>query len=723
MLFIIDTKAEHLSTGTTSESLNLQKDFLERDLAGCVRDKYGFSMKMTAFSILKCMQKYISHCVETLVIKEQREYASHEENTYCGMISLSWDQAYIPRFIYVSTLSEFDLEFDILLFDFTWTRYGCASHGMSISDSYTDTTEWLCGKRLPWTMIPLESNKAYIKLKITPYQHFKVRLFYSSQNLTRLKHLTLHNYIHSTRIPVSMTVSTAEKIEKYYFYVIANQFEVLIFSNIKVTPSNFKVAFYDGPGILSQQVLTLKQLNKLGFPIMTTTAFAALISLEKLFSTDDATMHITMQSVDRPIKTEGCIHNVNYFRVLRFISTITHTQFCYVEINSQNPPHLKNIDMYFSGPSIATPDSLFNCQYGGLFLRWVGFKNIISICDDRFLYQIRSPGKSIEILIVSYKGYTSFSLASFIFELDSCKTHYLDFKTINTNSIKIALEPGFDCVIFVCSSEYVTGGATCQINVTSEDGAIGSTHIKTYSTPALYPCPVNDYIDTMKYNITIQSSEYWPITKAKNTKQTGTVGNMRDTHITIDYLYEFNISLPYSCQENNIFHQLAIGIYSLECNEEEMFPRIYNNITELKEACFNKLVPLEYLAMNGMSRPIPQTDFIFTETGEPDQSYMVEFKYNGDCTENCRKFMYILKVWREGQRVYEYRSPVGQGIFTGCCHQGFRVTLVPPSPETLSDCHCGVAFIGTKFHIEESNVWAHGEQIYHLHEARYAIFH
>ena len=152
-----------------------------------------------------------------------------------------------------------------------------------------------------------------------------------------------------------------------------------------------------------------------------------------------------------------------------------------------------------------------------------------------------------------------------------------------------------------------------------------------------------------------------------------------------------------------------------------MYPRIYNNITELKEVYFNKLLTLEYI-VNGMSRPIPQTYFIFTKTGETDRGYMVDFTYNDRCAHSCRRFMYILKVWREGQRVYEYRSPVGQGIFTGCCHKGFRVTLVPPSPETLINCHCMIGFIGTKFHIEENNVWSHGEQIYHLHEARYAIF-
>ena len=102
----------------------------------------------------------------------------------------------------------------------------------------------------------------------------------------------------------------------------------------------------------------------------------------------------------------------------------------------------------------------------------------------------------------------------------------------------------------------------CQLNVSSEDGAIGSTHIKMYSTPALYPCPGYYHTDIIKYNITILSSVYWPIKIAKYTKQTGTVGSRHDKHITIDYLHDFNISQPYICQENNIFHQLAIEIYS-----------------------------------------------------------------------------------------------------------------------------------------------------------------
>ena len=718
MSFVIDTNSSHLTAIRKPESLNLQKGFMERDLERCVRWPYGFSMRMTTFSILKCMQTYISHCVKTPVIKEQREESSYEENRYCGMISLRRDQylLYLPRFIYVATLNKLAMELDILLFDFTWTRYGCASHGLSISDNATDTSEWFCGKRLPWIIMRLKS-KAYIKLNITPFQHFKVKLFYSSQNLTWLKHLTLHHSIHLTHIAVAMAASTLKLIEKYYYYIIANQFDVLLFSDIKVTSSKCKITFYDGPGILSQELITLKKLNKLGFRKITTTSFAAFILLEKLLSTN-ATIHLAMQSVGNKIAPKRCVRNIEFFRLINFVSTIARTEFCYVGISLKNPLYIKKMNMYFSGFSMATSDSQFNCQYGGLFLRMVRFKNIISICDNRSLYQIKSSDKSVDILIVSYKGYTGFKLTALILELDNCKTHYLDFKTINT---KIILEPEFDCVVYVCSSEYLTRGDICQLNVTSEDGEIGSTNIRVHHTPALYSCPVNDYTDTLEYNISLLSSQYWPIAKPKYTKQTGTIGIRRDKYITIDYLYEFNISLPNMCQENSIFDQLAIEIYSLKCNEDEMFPKIYSNVTEINDLCFNKLVTLEYI-VNGMSRPIPQTNFIFTETSETDRSYMVDFTYNDRCAHSCRRFMYILKVWREGQRVYEYRSPVGQGIFTGCCHQGFRVTLVPPPPETLINCYCMIYFIGSKFHVDESNIWAHGEQIYHLHEARYAIF-
>ena len=239
LLFVIDTNSSHLTAIRKPESSNLQKSFTERDLERCVRWPYGLSMRMTTFSIVKCMQTYISHCVKTPVIKEQQEYASYEEYRYCGMISLRRDQVNLPGFIHVATLNEFAIELDILLFDFTWTRYGCASHGLSILDDATDKSEWFCGKRLPWIIMRFKSNNDYIELNITPYQHFQVRLFYSSQSLTWLKHLIHHHYIHLPHTPVAIAASTGEAIEKYNYYAIANHFQVLVFSHIKVTSSNF----------------------------------------------------------------------------------------------------------------------------------------------------------------------------------------------------------------------------------------------------------------------------------------------------------------------------------------------------------------------------------------------------------------------------------------------------------------------------------------------------
>ena len=637
------------------------------------------------------------------------------------MISLRWEELYLPQFIYVSTLNEFAMELDVLLFDFTWTRYGCESHGLSISDDATDTSDWFCGKRLPWTIIRFKS-RAYIKIVISSRQYFKVRLFYSSQHLTWLTHLFLHSYIHLAHVPVATIAITVEDIENYHYYVITNPFKILVFTDIKMTSIDGKVTFYDGPGLLSQQIITLKMFKKLNYTKITTTSFAACVLLQKLRS-KNATVHLTVQSIGNRITPKGCIRNVAYFRILFFESTIVRTTFCYVGMTLENPPDIRDMSINFAGPSMSTAGSLFNCQYGGIFLRWKSFGNIVSICDNRSSYRIRSPGKSVQIFIVSYKGYTSFNITAFVRSYENCKTHYLDFGAINTNSLEMTLDPEFDCVISVCSSEYVDGGAPCQINVTSEDGEIGSTHIKSYYAPALYLCTDDGYTDSIKYDITILSSENWPVKPSRYTTYTGTAGTNEGLHMTIPYLREFYISLLYSCPEKYTFHQLAVEIWSFKCTEEDMFPRLYINVTELKEACFNKLMPLRNIDRDYyIERPLPQTAFIFTETCETGRGHMVDFTYIDGCADSCRRFMYILQVWRKGQPVYEYRSPVGQGIFTGCCHQGFRVTLVPPSPETLLNCKCGINFIGTKLHIQENNVWEHGEQIYHLHEARYAIF-
>ena len=68
MVFVIDTEAEHLTAVRRHVSLNLQTVFMERDIARCVLRPYEFYLT-TTFAILKCMQKYVSHCLMTPVKK------------------------------------------------------------------------------------------------------------------------------------------------------------------------------------------------------------------------------------------------------------------------------------------------------------------------------------------------------------------------------------------------------------------------------------------------------------------------------------------------------------------------------------------------------------------------------------------------------------------------------------------------------------------------------
>ena len=273
----------------------------------------------------------------------------YEGDTYCGIISLQLEQVYLTRFIYIHTLNRFAMELAFLLFDFPCTRYCCSSPGLSITDSTADTSVWFCGKRLPWTIIRYKNN-AYIKVTITPYHHFKVRLFFSSQHLTWLTHLSINTYIHLTNVPDAKLMWSIESIEKYYYYVIANPFQVLFFSYIQVNSSNCKVTFYDGPGILANKTISL---DRSVFKTITTTAFSALIYLEKSHSTNQ-TIHIEIQSKSNTFRPERCIRRMWIVRLFLFASSIKRTQFCYVRISLQYLPEIRKLSVVFSGGSMLT---------------------------------------------------------------------------------------------------------------------------------------------------------------------------------------------------------------------------------------------------------------------------------------------------------------------------------------------------------------------------------
>ena len=168
---------------------------------------------------------------------------------------------------------------------------------------------------------------------------------------------------------------------------------------------------------------------------------------------------------------------------------------------------------------------------------------------------------------------------------------------------------------------------------------------------------------------------------------------------------------------------MAIEILPFRCTDDDTFILSESRIIDLNAGCLNKRMVQLQNHQEYNYEPIAQADFIFTQAIQTDRGYMVEFLYNSNCAESCRKFVYILKIWRNGHTIHEYRSPVGQGIFTGCCHQGFRVTIVPPPPETLSNCKCAIFFIGTEYHIPMSTVCTHSAKIYHLYESRYVMSH
>ena len=748
LVFISCTETNYLTA--IAKYNQPQREIIIADIIRCfVHTPRFFSIKMTKMTMFNCMGKFISHCVKSHFNADDHQHTAvlSQGSTYCGMVTFNTGQLYFPKFVHIKVHKGFVIQLYMLSFDFAWTRFGCESHALSFPDTLTSDGVFFCGKRLPWTMVKTDTE-AYIKLSIIPYLQFKANIFYSSYILSRLQHFKQHTYIHSgygSDTVLQWAQNHYLKTETFIYHIVTHPMYSLGFDAMELNLGDSKLYFYDGPGVLSKLFFVLNRASLKTFKVLNlrTSAFCAFITLKK--SSKSTVVFRVKTNSKQNIRAPLCRHRPDASSV---VVKSTAKNMCYEKFENieNSAPSIHIYRFIFTGAGMITgQDSAWNCQYGGLFVKFADTLKVINICETHLDYNLWGMRKFLQIMIVFYTGYSEGEAYLLLMGISSyfCPTYYIDRDVMGSSdqltTYRVDPDPYITCLVVVCSSQYMGDNKLCKISFVADRGEIGVSSLKVTFTHTLYPCVSSNYKYNDLYNITALSTENWPIGIARYSQQSGRKNlsptyrhiqsiditylyapNTIDTFHSFEYLYTANISLPLICEKDK-FLQMAVELRQSKCGSNfrnhkdgrPMYYRAFNYTLQLEKACTNTYIHIA---------PGAYRHFIYTSNiGQAGSGFLIKYIYDMHCPRECRAYHYVVTVLREEeQTVYEYTSPFGQGIYTGFHNQGFKATVIPHVKKLPSYCgRCNFVFNAVRISdFKEDNELTTSNFIYRLNNTR-----
>ena len=687
---------------TAHDKYDDQRQFLIRDLYNCFPNE-DQHISLSILDLLKtmdiCMKK-TSYCLRTedsnngYVNKHHSERGKH---IYCRLIAIDWK---LPRFS--STLTHFTvhkgylMHFEILLFDFEWSHFPCDANGLIIMKSSTTDELCFCGKRIPWIMIFKTRD---LEMKIITILPYKLTIFYTIHNInwmyafSQTVYFHLKDYYELSRFP-SITYSDTED---YKYHIRVHPMSYIVFFILQ-NNAETEMAFYDGPGVLSKRVYEMKPnaFSTLGF-----LAFLRISHQQRY----NSTLLITMESRNRQKTVATCFDKRNFNPPVRVVAKVTESQgqICFAIFRPAFT--FLRLDIYsyvYKGPT--SLDYLHNCQYGGLFFR---SKDTTSICESRDNYVIYGELKNITMLVVWYKGYSYGHLVADL-QMDDCITKYIHFTGhLDYHQIRMK-DKSIRCQRVICP--YINKGldTNCQFNMKGfENKPIVVAILEVKKSLALQKCWHDISNNSLIYNISAQYVVNWP----EGSKRLWNITRHETAIFNFDFLYEVNISMPFICGVLGVL--LKASTCYRNNHQSRIIKNFVRNIMKLTSDCLRK--PMFFTNVDRITHfihTVPETE---RELGLQVGVYYVQ----EHCPSTCRKYRFALSV-RYGKLIHHYTSELNFDLFTGYYHEGFRLTIIPPSISCTESCYMSVAFNVHKYQIgiNKDKVIFHGTQEWHLHSKR-----
>ena len=667
----------------------MQLTFVLQDINGCVKHQHSSSLVHSYGNQLVCLKKHMFHCLlERSTISEKGANES-----YCGAISLKDIQMVSSDTVmFIGVIAGHVVHHEILKFNFSPSRYYlCRQHGLLVlfkgykSDSY-------CGRRVPWTMT-IPSDSSYLRLVIKRYMYYELSMFYSSSQKNWIKHFI---YVQmSSLLGNGMTV-TGDSGKSMQYYVIVYHLQQVRLNVLSTDPVYGSVIVRDGPGRLSNTIMDLKNTNSSSAMQATTSAYWAFIELLIPYTTNkEIKIRLSITTVASDVRR--CLsHDQIYFVKT---SSDHRNVICSNIFVTQSPTQFLRINVQsfsFHGPNTLTDKSSSRCHYGGVFIEFYSGDNGLQFCENLRDFDISSEYSSLQFTLVWFYRY---SRGQFIARVtySQCQTFYLErypSHRVYKHDLFVRMGPLPNCYYVVCPPVHLNTQRFCSIQFGPPSLTAAILEITTLQT--LEPCNVhlkqNHLNKFTSYNLSAMSTENWPFGLTNVTSAPYKQHFMLKNH-TYDFLNVAKIKFRLLCDQDDPLKQMAVLIRTSACAkiQDQYTAVVVNNIPTVSDSCLKMLymftaVKTQIKKANNHKN---YHNFIYTMNGHTGHSVTLDYK---SCPEDCRNFKYTVYVRNtDDNDIMEYTTKVGQAIFTGYSHRGFRVKIIVPETDCIKVCIMALA--------------------------------
>ena len=663
------------------------------DIRGCCLNSQAMNILNKMHDILQCISHKSSHCR----MKQVRRFVKDKYKvryTYCGALAFTGrSNSQNFKIMYIQTYVNYILNLEFNAFNFEWRRNECNKHSVIIRQN---NSALFCGKRLPWTMM-VHDTKTSIQLRLEKYRSYKLAMFYSSYQPEWFERQSTIYRIYKTsssfwNLPLSNLNNKNIELTIHYVHLLVDPWQkiaiTLIWSHL--AGINTTVVIHDGPGHLSPHLRKFDQNSPDGNYNVKTATFSAFIKIRMLIANN---INLKIRTLTEPTHFQSCVMRRRY---IRLSSNDKKNRACLAEFNlgqSIVPGYgllyvLKiNIHTFkFTGPQIIVDEGNHNCHYGGIYIDNLNGEDnmMIPLCDSRDDFILNSKVTKMKVLIVFYARYSAGKI-QFNFEYDDCFPTYLeltDYPSYNTRESAV-MDDSHICQYYICAPKETEGQGRCVVKAISQvNKDFGTVDVAAAVVDTLSSC-VPEYYgniskETLYFAATI--SERWPLEKPE----------VIDINVTVNeyfrrvfaYFYNGTIILPEVCAENRQ-KQLMIRIEQSVClvrSNGLPYTLGVGYIHAMSQSCYNVLQTIKHYRENA-------SYLIHKEGNEIHKGGILYTKYEGPCSTRCRQYQVVLLVLKQREdRIYEHRAYVGEKLSLGFLHNGFRLTVIPPS----LGCECDI---------------------------------
>ena len=682
-------------TGIVGQSV-MQVAFVLQDVQTCLKNRKQFSLLDSGNNQFMCINKHLLYC---LLRGDHRSERRSFHPIYCGVISSVDHEVHLSDAImFIRVIKGHILYHEILRFNFEIRRaLLCDNHGLVfVHEEYR--SESYCGRRVPWTII-MSFDKSYVHLKIYSNLHYELSIFFSSfkkEWITRFSHVKMMNIRNGEMRFFGLKKNSAQ----YYF--ITNHSKHLYLNMLSTGPVNGSVIVKDGPGRFSNTLLDISNTISSSNVSVRTSAYIAFIEMSMLYNTYTL-IKIKVKVAPVVGKAPKCFQQSG-----RIYIPDTSTYRRNVVCSSKLRPSIRVIyiglfvkTFMFHGPNKLTDVISSVCQYGGLSLRFSYADEAYAFCENITDLYIDAQQKTLLVTLVWFYGYSEGHMEGY-YQTHHCQTFYLDRnpqKIIHQRNLFFEMDKHdehAECYVVVCPALLTNVQAFCTIHVGPR--SVGTTRLEIIERDTLQPCDVHLKKGFTSYTINASFTENWPFGLMNSTTTSYERYSSPQIH-TYDFLQFATAQLSLFCNSKFPRKQLAILIKISACQviENEIINAVANRIPALSDNC--PRIMYHFIATRGNINKYATIDdyhdypdFIYGRDGYISTGHEVRVEYMS-CPEQCKNYNYSVFVRStDNQTIVEYTAQVGVMIFTGHYHRGFRIKIIMPETDCITQlCYMKLA--------------------------------